>query len=162
MTGPAAVYYKKGTGESMVYGGGFIALLSGLVALRSGVPALLILSGIAALAAAYHWPMMDKRPALAFDAKGLYVQGVGVVRWDLIEDIKRADKPVRTLLNPHLAIQLKEGWRSEPLPHGPNTLTRFLRPAGRIRGDELNIPLEGLRAEPDPLTQAIEQHWRAA
>ncbi len=146
----------------MVYGGGFIAVLSGLVALSSGVPILLIVSAIAALAALYHWPMMDKRPALAFDGKGLYVQGIGVVTWDLVEDVKRADRPVRTLLNPHLALTLKEGWQAQPLAHAPNALGRLLRPAGRIKGNTLTLALEGLRAEPDPLSQAIEQHWRAA
>lgn len=160
--GPAAISYLRGTGETMIYGGCFIAALTTLVAVQSSTPLLLIVAAAAALTALYHRPMLGKQPALAFDTRGLFVQGIGVIEWHWVENINRADKPVRTLPNPYLIITLKAGWDAAPFPHAPSMLARWMRPAGRLKGNAVSIPLEGLKAEADPLTAAIEQHWRAA
>ncbi|MGB0921479.1 MAG: hypothetical protein ACPG06_02970 [Alphaproteobacteria bacterium] len=153
---PASVSYIRGTGEALVYGGAFMAVLFGLVALRSGVPLLGLLSGAGAVVALYHRPMVGRGPALAFDAKALFVQGVGAIPWTEIQRVARADKPVRSLQNPILSIELKPGWNDAPLAYAPTTLGRFLRPAGRVKGRHLTVPLEGLNANADDLTAALE------
>lgn len=153
---PAAVYYERGTGEALVYGSGIAAVLFLLVGLRSSAWPMLAGAGVAACIAYYFHPMILRRPALAFDAERMHVTGIGTIEWANIKDVRRADRPVRTLTNPILQIELAPG-ADTGLKRRPLT-----RPAGRLKNGRIEIQLQGLKADPDALSDALDHAWRRA
>lgn len=150
---PAAVYYERGTGEALVYGGGIATGLFLLIGLRTGAWPMVGAAAFAALLTYYFHPMILRRPAILFDADQLHIQGIGTIAWTNVKDVRRADRPVRTLTNPILLIELTEG-SDAALKRHPLT-----RPAGRFKNNKIEIQLQGLKADPDALSEALEMAW---
>ncbi|MES0869163.1 hypothetical protein ACMG4P_02725 [Pseudovibrio denitrificans] len=165
---PFTLGYKKGTGEPVVYG----SLLLGAALLGTGIVSGSLIPALASLpvflSVYWHYPFIDKRPQMAANDTGLYLERLGVVRWSAISELSIYTTAVRTMEFNQLRIQFNRPLEECFVQKEPQSLTRLaMRKNWRLKQAKSNTPvlevdLHLLACDPEILLQRTRQFWRGA
>ena len=163
---PFALGYRKGTGEPVVYG----SLLLGAAVLGTGIVSGSLIPALASLpvflSVHWHYPFIDKRPQMAANETGLYLERLGVLRWSSIADLSLYTTAVRTMEFSQLRIQLKGPVEECLVQREPQSLLRLaMRKNWRLKQARSNAPvlevdLHLLACAPETLIQRTRQFWQ--
>jgi hypothetical protein len=121
--GGYAVGYDPESGAFRVFGclGGAVVLV--FLWFISGHPAPLVLATLAAAAGYYYFPLVERKKArLGAGEYGVFLEGLGVIPWHAIGEVKHASYFVRTMKIDELHLVLTKAlpknliadWRSLP------------------------------------------------
>lgn len=163
---PFTLGYRKGTGEPVVYG----SLLLGAALLGTGIVSGSLIPALASLpvflSVQWHYPFIDKRPQIAANETGLYLERLGVLRWSAIADLSLYKTAVRTMEFNQLHIKLKGPIEDCLVKREPQSLPRLaMRKNWRLKEAKSNAPvlevdLHLLACDPEILLQRTRQFWR--
>lgn len=163
---PFTLGYRKGTGEPVVYG----SLLLGAALLGTGIVSGSLIPALASLpvflSVQWHYPFIDKRPQIAANETGLYLERLGVLRWSAIADLSLYKTAVRTMEFNQLHIKLKGPIEDCLIKREPQSLPRLaMRKNWRLKKAKSNAPvlevdLHLLACDPEILLQRTRQFWR--
>ncbi|SFK10853.1 hypothetical protein SAMN04488518_102180 [Pseudovibrio ascidiaceicola] len=163
---PFTLGYRKGTGEPVVYG----SLLLGAALLGTGIVSGSLIPALASLpvflSVQWHYPFIDKRPQIAANETGLYLERLGVLRWSAIADLSLYKTAVRTMEFNQLHIKLKGPIEDCLVKREPQSLPRLaMRKNWRLKKAKSNAPvlevdLHLLACDPEILLQRTRQFWR--
>jgi hypothetical protein len=124
-----------------------------------------ILLGVAGTAATYYnIPLLETgRPTIGANQYGIFVQGLGLVRWRAIERIDLAPTAERSMITQEMQIALRTpldsalvaDWRKRPLYR---TLMRL--PWSMTRNKIIRIGLEPFDRDPAEIHETLLRMWR--
>jgi hypothetical protein len=151
-------------GSARVYGvGGFGVFLLVTAFFQQSV--VLFLLALAALAfAAYNFPLIETdRTRIGANQYGIFVEGLGLIDWRDIEDIKLVSIAVRTMMTHELMIKLDQpiprsllaDWRKMPWPR----LMMHL-PWRMAHDNVVRIPLDAMGPAPEEIERNFKRMWR--
>ncbi len=104
---PFAIGFEKSTGEAMVYGAVFFAVIFLAVSLATGQPLVALGALIAASVGFWHYPMFEKgQPQLGANLDGLFVDRIGFLDWASVGKLELSRTSVRSIRLVHLHITL--------------------------------------------------------
>ncbi len=163
---PFTLGYRKGTGEPVVYG----SLLLGAALLGTGIVSGSLIPALASLpvflSVHWHYPFVDKRPQIAANETGLYLERLGVLRWSAIAELSLYKTAVRTMEFNQLHIKLKGPIDDCLVKREPQSMPRrAMRKNWRLKQVKSNAPvlevdLHLLACDPEILLQRTRQFWR--
>jgi hypothetical protein len=132
-------------------------------ALVTGSSVWLVLGVAAAAVAYYNVPLLERRPAIGANQYGIFIQGLGLIRWraidriDLVEIAVRASTihEVQISLNMRLSNALVTDWRRQPFYR---SLMRL--PWTMARTGVVAVNVEPFNQEPDEIHRTLLRLWR--
>jgi len=159
-----AVRYNSDMGPSRVYGVGGFGVFLLVTAVFQQSPVLFILGTAAICFAAYHFPLVETdRTRIGANEYGIFVEGLGLIDWRDIEDIKLVTIAVRTMMTHELMIKLDEpipkallaDWRRMPWPR------LLMHLPWRMGHDNVvRIPLDAMGRSPEEIERNFKRMWR--
>jgi hypothetical protein len=161
--GGYSVTYGREEIQAPVY---FIAFLSAVL-----LAAALVWDSVVGLAlgigaagvAYYNFPLIERRPIVGANQYGVFIQGLGLIRWSAIERIDLVEIAVRASTIHELQIALKTrlssalvaDWRQLPF------LRSLMRlPWSMARSNVVGINLEPFNTEPDDIHRTLVRLWK--
>jgi hypothetical protein len=169
----ARVDERDAGGYSVTYGGEeiqapvyVVAILAAAMlaaALVTGQTLWLALGVAAAGVTYYNVPLLERRPAMGANQYGIFIQGLGLIRWRAIERIDLVEVAVRASTIHELQIALKErlsnalvaDWRQQKFYR---SLMRL--PWSMARSNVVSINLEPFNKEPDEVHRTLLRLWK--
>lgn len=148
---PFAVGYRKSAGESLVYGGLFLAAVGAAAFALGANPGFLLLAAAGAGSSVHFMPLIErKRPQLGASVDGLYVRGIGFIAWQEIAGFDLFTTSVRSIEMHTLIIELvrpleEAAVREESRSPWRALMARCYRRRGPKR---LEVPLHTLNGPP--------------
>lgn len=155
-------HYRKGIGETMVYGPLFIAVVLALGGLSRGLPFLFWASPIALGFTLFHLPMIKKdHPPLIAEARGLYVSGLGLLPWSAIRAAAYRERRLRSLRIGQIVVSLVGApdvslTKADPAPFWRRWQTKVWQ----VEDRDLVLDLRSIEGDPMEVYQAIEDFRR--
>ena len=160
-------------GYSVTYGGeeiqvpvyvvAFLAAAFLAAAIATGGTVWLVLGVAAAGVTYYNVPLLERRPAMGANQYGIFIQGLGLIRWRAIDRIELVELAVRASTIHELQIGLKErlssalvaDWRQQSFFR---SLMRL--PWSMARTNVVGVNLEPFNKEPDEVHRTLLRLWR--
>lgn len=160
-------------GYSVTYGGeeiqvpvyvvAFLAAAFLAAAIVTGSTVWLALGVAAAGVTYYNVPLLERRPAMGANQYGIFIQGLGLIRWRAIDRIELVELAVRASTIHELQIGLKErlssalvaDWRQQSFFR---SLMRL--PWSMARTNVVGVNLEPFNKEPDEVHRTLLRLWR--
>ncbi len=160
-------------GYSVTYGGeeiqvpvyvvAFLAAAFLAAAIVTGSTVWLVLGVAAAGVTYYNVPLLERRPAMGANQYGIFIQGLGLIRWRAIDRIELVELAVRASTIHELQIGLKErlssalvaDWRQQSFFR---SLMRL--PWSMARTNVVGVNLEPFNREPDEVHRTLLRLWR--
>ena len=160
-------------GYSVTYGGeeiqvpvyvvAFLAAAFLAAAIVTGSTVWLALGVAAAGVTYYNVPLLERRPAMGANQYGIFIQGLGLIRWRAIDRIDLVELAVRASTIHELQIGLKErlssalvaDWRQQSFFR---SLMRL--PWSMARTNVVGVNLEPFNKEPDDVHRTLLRLWR--
>ena len=160
-------------GYSVTYGGDeieapvYVIAILAAVLLAAGIVTgsmLWLALGLAAVGVTYYnIPLLERRPAMGANQYGIFIQGLGLIRWRAIDSIDLVEVAVRASTIHELQLGLKErlssalvaDWRKQPFYR---SLMRL--PWSMARTNVVGVNLEPFNREPDEVHRTLLRLWR--
>lgn len=159
-----AVGYDPESGAFRVFGSLGAAAAFFMIWLMSGHGAALALVALAVAVAYYYFPLVEKKKSrLGAGEYGVFLEGLGIIPWHAIGEVKHATYFVRTMeidelhlvLTKALPKNLLADWRSLPW------LRLLMKlPWSMTRDNVVKVNLEPFAGKPDAIVAAIERQRR--
>jgi hypothetical protein len=120
--------------------------------------------GVAAAGVTYYnVPLLERRPIVGANQYGIFIQGLGLIRWSAIDRIDLVEIAVRASTIHELQIGLKTrlssalvaDWRKLPVSR---SLMRL--PWSMARSNVVGVNLEPFDTEPDDIHRTLLRLWR--
>ncbi len=120
--------------------------------------------GVACAAVAYYnVPLLERRPAMGANQYGIFIQGLGLIRWRAIDSIELVEIAVRASTIHEIQIGLKErlssalvaDWRQQPFWR---SLMRL--PWTMARSNVVGVNVEPFNQEPEEIHRTLLRLWR--
>lgn len=161
--GGYSVTYGREEIQAPVYVVAFIAAALLAAALTTGSTVALVLGVAAAGVAYYNVPVLERRPIVGANQYGIFIQGLGLIRWSAIDGIELVELAVRASTINELQISLKTrlssalvaDWRSQPFWR---SLMRL--PWSMSRSNVVGVNLEPFDKEPGEIHRTLVRLWR--
>jgi hypothetical protein len=161
--GGYSVTYGGDEIEAPVYVVAFLSAVMVAAGLVTGSTLWLALGIAAAGVTYYNVPLLERRPAMGANQYGIFVQGLGLIRWRAIDSIDLVEVAVRASTIHELQIGLKErlssalvvDWRKQPFWR---SLMRL--PWTMSRSNVIGVNLEPFNKEPDEVHRTLLRLWR--
>ena len=161
--GGYSVTYGREEIQAPVYFIAFLAAVLLAAALVWGSTVALALGVGAAGVAYYNFPLIERRPIVGANQYGIFVQGLGLIRWTAIDRIDLVEIAVRASTIHELQIALKSrlssalvaDWRQLPFHR---SLMRL--PWSMARTNVVGINLEPFNTEPDDIHRTLLRLWK--
>lgn len=161
--GGYSVTYGREEIQAPVY---VVALLSAAflaAAVVTGSTLWLVLGVAAAGVAYYNVPLIERRPIVGANQYGIFIQGLGLIRWSSIDSIDLTELAVRASTIHELQIGLKTrlssalvaDWRKQPFWR---SLMRL--PWTMTRSNVIGVNLEPYNQEPEEIHRTLLRLWR--
>ncbi|MFA5899751.1 MAG: hypothetical protein WC829_11645 [Hyphomicrobium sp.] len=161
--GGYSVTYGREEIQAPVY---VVAVLSAVLlaaALTTGSTVALVLGVAAAGVAYYNVPVLERRPIVGANQYGIFIQGLGLIRWSAIDNIELIELAVRASTIHELQISLKTrlssalvaDWRAQPFWR---SLMRL--PWSMARSNVVGVNLEPFDQDPDEIHRTLVRLWR--
>ena len=159
-----AIGYAPDSGNFRVFGclGASVVFL--LVWLNSGHAGALVVAALAASAAHYYFPLVERKKArLGAGEYGVFLEGLGIIPWHAIQQVRHSSYFVRTMEIDELHIVLSKAlpknliadWRSMPW-------FRLLMklPWSMTRDNIVKVDLEPFDGKPEAIVAGIQRQQR--
>ncbi|MBI1650105.1 hypothetical protein C6Y62_14505 [Hyphomicrobium sulfonivorans] len=171
--GRCSVDERNVGGYSITYGGEEIEtpvyVAAGLAAvlfaawIATGATLWLVPAVAAAGVTYYNVPLLERRPAMGANQYGIFIQGLGLIRWRAIDRIELVEIAVRASTIHELQLSLKErlssalvaDWRKQPFYR---SLMRL--PWKMASTNVVSINLEPFNREPEEVHRTVLRLWR--
>ena len=124
-----------------------------------------LVGAVASGAAAYHnWPLLEKgRPTIGANQYGIFIQGLGLIRWRAVKRIDLVESPARSMMLHELDIELAAplatalvaDWRKRPLHR---QLMRL--PWSRAGAALIRINLDAFDKPAEDIHATLLRMWR--
>ncbi len=161
--GGYSVTYGREEIQAPVY---VIALLSAAflaAAVVTGSTLWLVLGVAAAGVTYYNIPLIERRPIVGANQYGIFIQGLGLIRWGAIDSIELTELAVRASTIHELQISLKTrlssalvtDWRKQSFWR---SLMRL--PWSMTRSNVVGVNLEPFDGEPLEIHRTLQRLWR--
>ncbi len=161
--GGYSVTYGREEIQAPVY---FIAVLAAAflaAAIVTGSTLWLVLGVAAAGVAYYNVPLIERRPIVGANQYGIFIQGLGLIRWSAIDSLELTELAVRASTIHELQIGLKTrlssalvtDWRKMPFWR---SLMRL--PWHMSRPNVIGVNLEPFDKEPEDVHRTMQRLWR--
>lgn len=161
--GGYSVTYGREEIQAPVY---FIAVLAAVLLAAALVwdSIVALTLGVAAVGVAYYnFPLIERRPIVGANQYGVFIQGLGLIRWSAIDRIDLVEIAVRASTIHELQIELKTrlssalvaDWRKLPVYR---SLMRL--PWSMARSNVVGVNLEPFDREPDDIHRTLLRLWR--
>lgn len=162
-TGGYSVTYGGEEIEAPVY---VVALLAAALLAAGFVTGgtLWLALGVAAAGVTYYnVPLLERRPTMGANQYGIFIQGLGLIRWRAIDSIDLVEVAMRANTTHELQIGLKErlssalvtDWRKQPFWR---SLMRL--PWTMSRSNVVGVNLDPFNKEPDEVHRTLLRLWR--
>jgi len=161
--GGFSVTYGREEIQAPVYAVAFLAAAFLAAALVTGSTLWLVLGVAAAGVTYYNVPLLEKRPVIGANQYGIFIQGLGLIRWSAIDSIELTEMAVRASTIHELQIGLKSrlssalvaDWRQQPFWR---SLMRL--PWSMARSNVIGVNLEPFTGEPEEMQRTLVRMWR--
>ncbi|CAN1722083.1 PH domain-containing protein [Hyphomicrobium sp. 1Nfss2.1] len=161
--GGFSVTYGREEIQAPVYAVAFLSAAFLAAALATGSTLWLVLGVAAAGVTYYNVPLLEKRPVIGANQYGIFIQGLGLVRWSAIGSIELTEMAVRASTIHELQIGLKTrlssalvaDWRKQPFWR---SLMRL--PWAMARSNVIGINLEPFTGEPEDMHRTLLRMWK--
>jgi hypothetical protein len=161
--GGYSVTYGREEIQVPVYVIAFIAAAMFAAAIVTGGTLWLVLGVAAAGVTYYNVPLLERRPIVGANQYGIFVQGLGLIRWRAIERIDLVEIAVRASTIHELQIALRErlssalvaDWRQQPFHR---SLMRL--PWSMARSNVVGVNLEPFNQEPEEIHRTLLRLWK--
>ena len=161
--GGYSVTYGREEIQAPVYFIAFLAAVLLAAGLVWGSTVALALGVGAAGVAYYNFPLIERRPIVGANQYGIFVQGLGLIRWTAIDRIDLVEIAVRASTIHELQIGLKArlssalvaDWRKLPFHR---SLMRL--PWSMARTNVVGVNLEPFNTEPDDIHRTLLRLWK--
>ncbi len=161
--GGYSVTYGREEIQTPVYVVAFIAAAMLAAAFATGSTVCLVLGVAAAGVVYYNVPLLERRPIVGANQYGIFIQGLGLIRWSAIDSIELVEIAVRASTINELQIGLKTrlstalvaDWRKQPFWR---SLMRL--PWTMARSNVIGVNLEPFTAEPEAVHRTLQRLWR--
>jgi hypothetical protein len=161
--GGYSVTYGREEIQAPVYVIAFLAASFLAAAVVTGSTLWLALGVAAAGVAYYNVPLIERRPIVGANQYGVFVQGLGLIRWSAIDSIELAELAVRASTIHELQIGLKTklssalvaDWRKQSFWR---SLMRL--PWSMARSNVVGVNLEPFDGEPFEIHRTLQRLWR--
>jgi hypothetical protein len=161
--GGYSVTYGREEIQAPVY---VVAVLSAAMlaaAFVTGSTLWMVLGVATAGVAYYNVPLLERRPIVGANQYGIFIQGLGLIRWSAIDHIDLVEIAVRASTIHELQIGLKTrlssalvaDWRKQPFWR---SLMRL--PWSMARSNVIGVNLEPFNQEPDEIHRTLQRLWR--
>jgi hypothetical protein len=161
--GGYSVTYGREEIQAPVY---VVALLSAAflaAAIVTGSTLWLVLGVASAGIAYYNVPLIERRPIVGANQYGIFIQGLGLIRWSAIDSIELVELAVRASTIHELQIGLKTrlssalvaDWRKQSFWR---SLMRL--PWSMARSNVIGVNLEPFNQEPGEIHRTLQRLWR--
>jgi len=161
--GGYSVTYGREDIQAPVY---VVALLSAAMlaaAFVTGNTVWLVLGVAAAGVTYYNVPLLERRPIVGGNQYGIFIQGLGLIRWSAIDRIDLVEIAVRASTIHELQIGLKTrlstalvaDWRKQSFWR---SLMRL--PWTMARSNVIGVNLEPFTEEPEEVHRTLQRLWR--
>lgn len=157
------VTYSPDLGQARVYGVGGVGVLLIVTAFFQGSPLLFVAGAGALLVGAYYLPLIETgRARIGATQYGVFVEGLGLIGWREITDIKHVSIAVRTMTTHELQLKLGKpipgallaDWRKLPWYRLAMHLPWRMSDDNVIR-----IPLDTMARKPDEIERRFKRMW---
>ncbi len=158
------VGYGRALGQSRVYGVGSVGLILVISSFWVGSPVLFGLGALLVCAAVYFYPLIETgRPRIGANQYGIFVEGLGLISWRGVREVKLVSIAVRTMMTHELQIHLSQpiaraliaDWRRMPwyrlMMHLPWSMTA---------DNVIRIPLTAFARPAEDIHAQFERLWR--
>lgn len=161
--GGYSVTYGREEIQAPVY---VVALLSAAflaAAIVTGSTLWLVLGVASAGIAYYNVPLIERRPIVGANQYGIFIQGLGLIRWSAIDSIDLVELAVRASTIHELQVGLKTrlssalvaDWRKQSFWR---SLMRL--PWSMARSNVIGVNLEPFNQEPEEIHRTLQRLWR--
>lgn len=161
--GGYSVTYGREEIQAPVY---VVALLSAgflAAAIVTGSTLWLVLGVAAAGIAYYNVPLIERRPIVGANQYGVFIQGLGLIRWSAVDSIELVEMAVRASTIHELQIGLKTrlssalvaDWRKQPFYRSLMRLPWSMSGPNIVR-----VNLEPFTGEPFEIHRTLQRLWR--
>jgi hypothetical protein len=140
-------------------------LAAGLLAatLVWGNTLVMVLGVGAAGIAYYNYPLLEHRPTMGANQYGIFIQGLGLLRWRAIEEIDLLEfaqrgavtHELQLALNMRLSSALVADWRRQPFWRSLMRLPWTMARAGVVA-----VNLEPFNQEPEEIHRTLVRLWK--
>lgn len=112
----------------------------------------------------YNFPLVETgRPRLGANQYGIFIEGLGLIRWRSLQGIELIPLATRNLIMHELHLDLREpinvalvtDWRRQPLYRRGMRLIWKMGPGNVVR-----LTLDPLELPPDEIHRALQRMWR--
>jgi hypothetical protein len=161
--GGYSVTYGREEIQAPVYVVAFLAAALLAAGIVTGGTLWLVLGVAAAGVAYYNFPLIERRPIVGANQYGIFIQGLGLIRWSAIDGIELTELAVRASTIHELQIGLKTklssalvaDWRKLPFWR---SLMRL--PWHMPRSNLVGVNLEPFDGEPYEIHRTLQRLWR--
>jgi len=161
--GGFSVTYGREEIQAPVYAVAFLSAAFLAAALVTGSTLWLVLGVAAAGVTYYNLPLLEKRPVIGANQYGIFIQGLGLIRWSAIDSIELTEMAVRASTIHELQVGLKTrlssalvaDWRTQPFWR---SLMRL--PWSMARSNVIGVNLEPFTGEPEEMHRTLVRMWR--
>lgn len=161
--GGFSVTYGREEIQAPVYVVAGLAAVLLTAAVITGSTLWMVLGVAAAGVAYYNVPLLERRPAVGANEYGIFVQGLGLIRWSAVDSIELVELAVRAStihelqigLKTRLSMALVTDWRQQPFWR---SLMRL--PWSMARSNTVGINLEPYNQEPEEIHRTLLRMWR--
>jgi hypothetical protein len=163
MTGYTVAYGRDEAPFPVYAAAAIAAVLLTAAALRLD-PIMLSIGVVAGAFAFYNLPLAEVgRPRMGANQYGVFIEGLGLIQWRAIDDIRLVEIAARAATSNELLIRLKHplgraliaDWRKQPLHR------RLMRLPWRMTHDNtIRIALDAFENEPGDIERTFLRMWR--
>ena len=161
--GGFSVTYGREEIQAPVYVVAFLAAAMLAAAFVTGNTVWLVLGVAAAGVTYYNVPLLERKPVVGANQYGIFVQGLGLIRWSAIDSIDLTELAVRASTIHELQIGLKTrlssalvvDWRKQPFWRSLRRL-----PWTMTRSNVIGVNLEPYNQEPEEIHRTLQRMWR--
>ncbi|MEW5421507.1 hypothetical protein [Amorphus sp. 3PC139-8] len=159
-----SVGYNSTSGEALVYGGATLIFIGAIVTLLQREPAGLLLALAGLGSSVYFRPLIEaRRPQIAANMQGLYVDRIGVISWTAIASIDVRETNLRTMHFSRLVVRLAVPLeRAVVVPDEGPWWRRLTVKNWKRKDDRLEIKLDTLKADPMVVIRRVKAFHRVA